>query len=246
MKKALIILMFLFISNNIYAQKGVGYYFIDHNYYDTTYIFENDSLYNYEIASTDGPSYQYCKGKKCNGLIEEYYINGKLKHSGLYSEGKIRNGKSMNFYVNGSPQTAGNFKNGNRIGQWIWYSNLGLVEMINQYDSIGNTIMELSFYENGKIMDYQLLVNDSSCLKLFTTFYETGELNTHYFQPECGNKNEKRIFREYYENGTIKLKGQFLNRQKNGLFEYYNIKGDRTKIEEYKNGKLIKTTANKT
>jgi len=101
--------------------------------------------------------------------------------------------------------------------------------------------MELSFYKNGKIMDYQLEKKDSACLILFNTFYESGELEIHYFQPECGGDNEIRMYREYYKNGVMKLKGQNLNRQKNGIFEYYDIKGKLVKTEEYKNGELINT-----
>jgi len=136
MKKILIILTFIILSNITYSQEKIGFYFIEHNYNDTIYIYNNDSLYEYVITSIDGPSYQYCKGEKCNGFIEEYYINGNIKHAGLYEDGQIRNGKSTDFYKDGKPKQIGELKNCNRIGQWIWYTEEGLVEAIYQYDSI--------------------------------------------------------------------------------------------------------------
>lgn len=244
MKRTLIILTILFLSNLVHSQEKIGFYFIDLNYKDTIYIFEHDSLYYYVIFAIDGPGYQICNGEKCNGFIEEYYLNGKLKHSGLYENGQILNGQSLDFYINGKPEQIGQLKMGRRIGQWTWYTKDEFVEAIYQYDSLGRTVMELSFYENGKIMDYQLLENDSACLKLMKTYYETGELNKHYFQPDCDNENEIRILREYYKNGQLKLKGQYLNRKKNGLFEYYDNKGVLIKTEKYKNGELINTVAN--
>lgn len=243
MKQISIILTILLLSNLVYSQEKIGFYFIDQNYKDTIFIFENDSLYDYVIYVIDEPGYQYCNGDGCNGFIEEYYLNGKLKHSGFYENGQILNGQNLDFYKNGKPEQVGQLKTGRRIGQWIWYTKDGFVEAIYQYDSLGRTVMELSFHENGKIMDYQLVENDSSCLKLMNTYYETGELNTHYFQPECDNGNEIRILKEYYKNGQLKLNGQYLNRKKNGLFEYYDNKGVLIKTEKYRNGELINTTA---
>jgi antitoxin component YwqK of YwqJK toxin-antitoxin module len=245
MKKIVSILTFVFLSNLVYSQEKTGYYFIDLNYKDTTCIYENDTLYKYVIYAIDGPGYQFCEGEKCNGLIEEYYINGNIKHTGFYKDGQIINGESIDYYKNGKTEQIGELKNGHRIGQWIWYTEEGSVEAIYQYDSIGRMMMELSFYENGNIMDYQLNNNDSSCLKLMNTYYESGELESHYFEPLCGDENERRLLREYYKNGALKLKGQYLNRYKEGVFEYYNKNGQLVKTEEYKNGGLINTAANK-
>lgn len=245
MRQTLIILTILFLSNLVYSQEKIGYYFIDQNYKDTIFIFENDSLYDYLIFAIDGPGYQYCNGDRCNGFIEEYYLNGQLKHSGFYENGQILNGQSLDYYENGKPEQIGQLKDSNRVNQWIWYTEDGFVETICQYDSLGRTVMELSFYENGNVMDYQLVQNDSACLKLGLFFYETGELEKHYNQPLCKSENERRVYREYYKNGELKLKGQYLNRKKNGLFEYFDNNGVLIKTEEYKNGKLINTAANK-
>lgn len=243
MKKILFTFTLVVLTISIYSQNRIGYYFIDRNYTDTAYIGVNDSLYGNWSTTIDGPINLYCNGKKCNGLVEEFYINGNPKQSGVYDNGSIV-GRIQTYYENGERQHLGQVKNGRRFNQWTWYFPNGQTEVIHQYDSFGRIEIELSFHENGKIMEYQINKNDSACLKLKNTYYESGQISSRYFQPNCDNGNEIRHLRQYYNNGTLKIKGQYLNRNKNGNFDYYNNKGKIIKTEKYDNGKLIKTVIN--
>ena len=44
---------------------------------------------------------------------------------------------------------------------------------------------------------------------------------------------------EYYDNNEIKDKGVIKNGKKDGLWEYFDEKGNLTKSETWENGKLI-------
>ena len=43
----------------------------------------------------------------------------------------------------------------------------------------------------------------------------------------------------YYENGQLKLKGNYKDDKRNGFWEYYDENGRLTKRENYKDGELL-------
>ena len=49
-----------------------------------------------------------------------------------------------------------------------------------------------------------------------------------------------KMVREYYENGQIKSEGNFKAGKEDGKWIYYNEDGSISKVEEYKDGKLVK------
>ena len=49
----------------------------------------------------------------------------------------------------------------------------------------------------------------------------------------------------YYENGKVKVSGQYTDDEKSGTWTYYDEKGKVTKTEKYENGKLVPETVPK-
>lgn len=230
----------LCIFSFVFSQKKVGYYFVDKNHQDTICVFDLDTLYYSVIIGPDGPAYHKCNGKMCNGFIEEYYLNGQIKHLGLYENGQIRNGYSRYYYENGLLEEQGQLKNGNRVGQWVWFEENGLLNYSLLYDSLSRKNIKISFNDNGMIKEYDVFNYDSVCVITSETFFKTGELESHYHHPLC-NKNQG-IKREYYQNGILKYSRKEFYDIKKCLDEYFDETGKLIKTEEFSNGKLIKQT----
>lgn len=113
---------------------------------------ETDHL-NADTTPTDEP----IEGTIKTGLIEELHENGRLKISGVldndglkkgvwtsyFENGQknsesnflkgINNGYSMVWYPNGNVRYFGDYKDGKRIGEWVFYEEDGTVAKKESY-----------------------------------------------------------------------------------------------------------------
>jgi len=215
------------------------YYFIQKQ--DTVFYNYYDDNNNYVYFSI-GSGTRYCNGEPCNGEIITYYINNNICEIATYKNGLPYNGEYKDYYENGKIASKGQYLNYNRIAQWIFLNENNLIEAIINYDSIERIISEYWFYENGNLNDHSHFINDSACIKNSESYYDSGELESRYFQPNC--ETDSVIWFEYYRNGRIKSKKIYKDNLKHGNFEYYDINGNLIKTEYYKLNKLINTAAN--
>ena len=177
-----------------------------------------------------------------------------------------KNGKWIGFYeVSNNKRYEGFFENDKPVGQFIYYSDKGhvsaKVDFIN--DSISSSNL---YYDNGVVMAKGKFINKLKIGK-WSTYLRTGDLlnifnyksgildgSQFMYYPE--NKETKKvalmeeyqcimnvkvgIWRQYYELGTLKAKGQYVNGKKQGVFEYYFTNGKIDKkgsfIDDQKNG----------
>ena len=73
--------------------------------------------------------------------------------------------------------------------------------------------------------------------KKFTEFYPDGETLKFEVPLKDGLKNG--TYREYYEDGSLKVKGKFKSDKKDGLWKTYNEKDKTIQKTRYRNGKKI-------
>jgi len=117
------------------------------------------------------------------------------------------------YYENGR-QIEGNYKDDKKDGKWTSYHKNGEIEI------------ELN-YKDGKLDGKR------------TSYYPYP--NGQIFEEENykdGEKDGKRT--SYYKNGQIEWEENYIDGKLNGKQTYYNEYGSINKVEEYKDGKLVK------
>jgi len=151
-----------------------------------------------------------------NGSYKEYYPDGSVKASRNFVQGKPE-GKFLQYGSNGKIESEVNYKNGEQDGPEI------------RYDIEGN-IRSQSNYAAGKASGKEVK-NISS---------NTGD----YIQTATYNKEGKYDgeYSEIFTNGKVKVKGQYMNGKKNGVWEYGKKDGQKLRTEEYANDEKIKET----
>tara|TARA_B100001287_G_scaffold260226_1_gene248113 strand:+ start:10050 stop:10751 length:702 start_codon:yes stop_codon:yes gene_type:complete len=174
-----------------------------------------------------------------------------------------KNGKWIGYYnTTNNKRYEGSFVNNSPVGEFIYYSEKGYVSAKVNFlnDSISFSEM---YYENGIIMAKGNFLNKLKVGR-WTTYLNTGDLLNIYnyklgnmdgpqymYYPE--NKETKKvplmeefycvggikdgIWKQYYELGSIKAKGQYSNGLKQGKFEYYFSNGNIDKKGRYVNDK---------
>ena len=75
------------------------------------------SIYIENLHEKDGTYYAMEDGEAFSGLIENYYKNNQIKHTGNLKSGKFE-GKWTHFEENGQIWLIENFQNGKKNGAW--------------------------------------------------------------------------------------------------------------------------------
>jgi antitoxin component YwqK of YwqJK toxin-antitoxin module len=169
----------------------------------------------------------------------EYYRYNKLSETINYSQGYL-NGEKLSYYNDGTTvHEKVVIKNGKADGTIVRYSSEGKIEYEKgmkegidegperSYDESGKVISEI-IYKNGKAegKSFASYNRGSSDAYLRTSYYKKGILEGEYS--------------EIYDNGTVKIKGKYLNGQKEGVWETNKEDGSKKPTEEYKAGQVIK------
>jgi antitoxin component YwqK of YwqJK toxin-antitoxin module len=169
------------------------------------------------------------------------------------------------YSISNNKRYEGAFQNDKPVGQFIYYADKGHVSAKINFinDSISKSIM---YHENGIIMAKGKFVNKLKVGK-WSTYIQTGDLLNIYnyklgkmdgpqfmYYPEnnqtkkipvmeefyCVNGIKDGIWKQYYELGTFKAKGQYSKGLKQGRFEYYFLNGNIDKkgrfIDDKKHG----------
>lgn len=194
-------------------------------------------IYNKSIAMIGGDSIRYTKdGYNAQGWQEDYYQSGKLLHKGFYVDGLIKIFK--NYYENG--QVERNFYNTDpkRCKLEVYYEDGKPRSVISYFD--GNAQNQYDFYKNGSPEYVEENDKDIEFLYKRNSYYENG-LPASMFEL-IDKKSKKYVKKEFYENGRVKEEGGMQFRKdlgdylKEGLWTYYDEKGNAIKTEKYHNG----------
>ena len=177
------------------------------------------------------------------GLWSEYHLTGEFKGKGLYANDK-RIGDWIFYYSTGPIEQKGKYdKKGRAQGDWKWYYEKGTVLREENYvDGLRDGIM-IEYTEDGKIITKGEYIED---MKEGLWIYETPEykeigkyvndkpdsLWKRFYMPKeklryegkFMNGDEDGIHTWYYENGTVKMKGEYSAgmKQKDWKFYYDN------------------------
>ncbi len=127
-----------------------------------------------------------------------------------------KDGKYQRFFKSGKVEVEGGYANDKMDGAWTYYSDAGVKLREEQYVSGVIEGYVIEFYPNGK---------PSSKKK-----HVRGKVDGH-----C-------VF--YHETGFEAYEGTMLGDKKEGTWQYWDEKGNRTRKEEYRDGNLIESQEN--
>jgi antitoxin component YwqK of YwqJK toxin-antitoxin module len=133
------------------------------------------------------------------------------------------------------------------MGTQEFYEN-GLLEKISSYsyeysEHDGHDLkrtVETEYYEDGPLKIQRVIqeLKDDIEKENFKEYYTNGFLK---IESEIMALNKNGVYREYFENGNTKYEGIFKDDKPIDKQCFYNSKGEITKIETWKYGKIIKT-----
>ncbi|MEK6152522.1 hypothetical protein WIW50_04655 [Flavobacteriaceae bacterium 3-367] len=190
------------------------------------------------------------KGKK-HGLWTDYYENGVLKSNYNYYCG-LRQGNFFYYYESGNLESIDFYSADKQMGTQEFHKN-GVLSLTATYsyeysEHDGHDLkstMESEYYEDGSLRIQRTVqeLKDDVEKERFKEYYPNGFLKT---ETEMVDLDKNGIHREFYENGNTKYEGIFKDDKPIDKQYYYNTKGEITKIEIWKNGKIADTELKKT
>lgn len=208
---------------------------------------------SYNLYSASGWTLEqnFSKGKM-EGPYTERWLNGKLKSEGNYKD-SLLNGPLKKWYSNGKPESVNDSKNDYLVGPFTLFHSNGAKKSEGayndsteftgdyaEYSRTGKLKMKQTGYVNGKISGTQ------------TDYYDNGNKKDVYvFDNDvlksivCYDINGKEIykadtqngvlaFKHYYENGTVRREGNYVNGKREGEWREYSGGGVVVSLENWK------------
>jgi antitoxin component YwqK of YwqJK toxin-antitoxin module len=224
MRKILVFCVLTFLLNQSFAQQQSDKQFV-------TFSYPNG------IKSSEG----YLVNGKPDGYWFTYYENGKIK-----SEGNRRNfelDSLWKFYEeDGKLKLEINYRNGRKSGKRISYlpdetihenfENDIKIGLTNTFLPNGKLIKSVPFekgLEEGIAREY-----DTTGIIIELVTYKKGFITAREKINRSDAENKKQgVWKWFYTDGTIQLEGVYKHGLKNGVFKYYDPKGNLKTIEKY-------------
>ncbi len=187
--------------------------------------------------------------EKFNGRYWEFYPGGKVKASGYYKNGK-RDEKWIRYYPNGKKSEEGYFDKGFKSNIWMTYFESGKMSWKGNYFKNMRAGVWRYFYEDGKLKGmtryrvktqkiakkpksgvkrgisvgaYKEITYTISPADSLVEYYPNGKLRTRIIYGHEGGLTGS--YAMYYDDGTIKVRGQYLDGKKTGTWEYFCSSG---------------------
>lgn len=226
-----------------------------HNFYNKNGEYIESRHYSpFGVLVKDG---RYNTNQKKEGIWTEYYENGNIRSRGNYIDGK-KEGLWEYFYLDGSLEQRGVYKNDLPHDLWTTYCANGNIRkqgtyingredgVFTEYTCDGELIKRINFidgFKNGEFylciqsfIEQGLYIDDMKSGK-WQTFYDKNTIRsiTHY-----ENDLENGKFIKYYPNGKVMISGNYFNGKREGLWSFYDDKGNRYLTIEYKANDEIK------
>lgn len=207
------------------------------------------STENYKDNKRNGKSLVfYPSGKKCeesewlndikDGLSTQYYENEKKKEEGVLKNGKYE-GKVTRYHDTGEKSAYGSYSNGAQVGDWFYYDEKGFPtfkETVKKGERINPKYYNGTFdeeYPNG-IPKLHISYKNSKKHGPFKEYYNKGQ---YKLVPKAGDNTDdvERVL-----TGTqVKMEGNYIEDQLDGLIIYYSPEGKIEKKENYSKGVLL-------
>ena len=186
-----------------------------------------------QLPLTPTPELLQKKGDLKNGVVREYYPDGKIFSETYYQEG-IRQGALKIYYSNGKLKVEGYFKNDKLDGMAKSYYESGVLaaEEIYKNGFLDGTIK--NYNQKGKLKFIKEYVKGKKSGKTIE-FYDDGKTKGVYqYQDDLLNGYSQT----FYENRNLRTEEFYKQGLINGLFKDYFPTGELRREWKYKNGKL--------
>jgi len=171
---------------------GVWKYFYEDSTLKATALFKRGVGYYKEFSTAGKLKMEgLIRNGKSDSTWRYYYENDSLKASGIEKDG-TKTGFWKFFHPNGKPASAGNYENNKPVGRWTYFHDNGEKSSEGDHDNEGQRQGAWKLYfPDGKLM---------------------GE---GYFEKGNGD------YKEYHDNGKLKLEGKVVKGQNQGRWSYY-------------------------
>lgn len=184
-----------------------------------------------------------------DGFWKTFYEDGTLKTEGFRQNFELDS--TWKFYrVDGSLERVLNYRAGIKSGieeEWsetgnklASYQNVdgkfeGEAQFYYESGELYRTLLYSDGKENGKGFEY---AKDGRVITFLN--YSDGFIRSIEKVNRFNKDNQKTgLWVEYYSSGITKEEGTWSNGVKNGIFKFYNKKGDLDRIEKYRGGELL-------
>jgi antitoxin component YwqK of YwqJK toxin-antitoxin module len=203
---------------------------------------KNEKALNGRVHIITGYTTEYIDAGFAEGYADgkwEYFKKNTLSEITNYSKGWL-NGETIKFYADGTAvQTKVNLKNGKADGTITRYTPDGKLEYEKSMKDGIEEGAERSYDVSGKVVSETVFKNGKAEGKSFA-HYNRGSrdayLKTEYYKAGVLDGD----YSEIYANGTVKVKGKYLNGKKEDVWEANKEDGKKKPTETFKNGNLIK------
>ena len=210
----------------------------------------------------------YYKNGVAEGMFKEFDKEGKITNVKIYKDGVVtgdgivdeynkEQGAWKEFYPTGELKATGTYKNGKKVGPWVYYFINGKIEQQGIYTNNGQPNGNWKWYfDNGNLLREENYNN--GILEGETVEYdEAGKLITKgqyvdgqkedLWEYELGNykevgkyKSDQRdgIWKHYYQpSGKLKFEGNFVDGNPDGKHVYYFENGKVAEQGKYSIGR---------
>lgn len=198
-------------------------------------------IFIYLTGLTQNPINEYYKGMK-DGTYRDYYTNGQLKIQYVIKNGNADSTHSF-YYKNGKLKSNTEFDNGYFNGTNTEHNEKGDTTIVEKYRK--DTLLfykEMRYYGSGQLKYERIRIFSDS--NKTNPFLRPSTNETNLIVKYDLNKSIKELphtatVKEYYKNGKLKSINYMVNNLLEGIFEYYDKKGQLIKTETWKHGKKI-------
>jgi len=147
---------------------------------------------------------------------------------------------STMFYENGVVMAKGKFINKIKVGKWSTYLKTGDLLNINNYKFGELDGPQYTYYPEDKETKEISLMEEFYCVNglkdgVWKQYYELGSLKAKG-QYHKGLKQGK--FEYYFSNGAIDMKGRFVDDKKHGLWYFFDLESEKMNEYIYNNGDI--------
>jgi antitoxin component YwqK of YwqJK toxin-antitoxin module len=170
------------------------------------------------------------KGGKRNGIVRQYYMNGKLLGEKMYVNGK-ENGMEKWYYENRMLKSETHYNMDKENGTRKTYYENGSLESETPFTNGKINGVDKEYYENGKLK-YEFPRANSENNGVLKEYYEDGKLKT---ESPYINDTVNGTVKNYYENGEVMAQTQFKKGKENGT-KYFSNRGNEITLEQIKTG----------
>jgi antitoxin component YwqK of YwqJK toxin-antitoxin module len=191
-----------------------------------------------------------------DGEYKEWHRNGTLKYHAVYESG-LQNGLEIMWHDNGQLKSKIRYILGRKNGDALFYYPTGQLEMKAQYIEDVAFGTHTLYYPNNQKKAVYTFIDDIALLEFYWT--EKGDIlinngtgvlkgvdpnKKQYFEETYVNGQKTGTAKYYYENGTLKQKGDFLENYEHGEWLFYNEHGELTSRAKFDRG--VRTSQIKT